>query len=151
VIVEIISPSDAMSLEHEDREVLIAAGLLLGRGQLALERWPRTDKEGHDVLPLLLFGGGEKYIEIANRTLKARPLDVAECLEGLVYGQPGMRQPVLDAVAGQPDRAAQLRYLDEHNDRMRTSLRDYAVHARGLATSIRERERDEKERAATSG
>lgn len=132
-IYEIINPSDPVTLEAEDVAVAQAAVLLLGRGQMGL-----TDEDGEEVLPLLLFGGYEKWAKDnkfdLTATLDKRATEVADCLESAVCADLSDRKAVLAAVGGHGKEA-----LRRYNDEKRSSLNDICGVAFSLAKAIREK------------
>lgn len=137
MLYEIINPSDAMTIEADDPKVAQAAILLLGEGKIGL-----TSETGEDVLPLLFFGGGDKWIEENFREpklgefIKQNREAIAKCLESVVYGSLSNRKAIMAAVSVVgPEKLREA--LAKYNDEKRTSLNDFSAYAHELADRLR--------------
>lgn len=139
-IVELINPSDAITFEMDDAmDNLAIAGvaiILLGQGAYGLE-----DMEGKTVVPLMLFGGVEKWLEargIASMKffVETNAEKIAAFLETICYGSAEEREAV-EVACGRmtPEKA------EEHrawwNDKKRSSLNDIGKNALALANALR--------------
>lgn len=142
LVFEVITPSDAMTLEAPDVRVAQVATLFLGEGKLGLR-----DAAGESVLPFFFFGGGfEGWVATEfpagiDAFLDERAEEVAACLESITYGTRSDRAAVAAMVGPDATREELVAALARWNEAKRTSLNDFASYGRELAARLRARGR----------
>ena len=130
---EVINPSDAVFLEHNDDLEAAMAAMILGEGKYGLE-----DADGKTVLPICLFPGqATEWMEghgiDLGAYLNANSAVLASCLESAIYGPLPKDEPVLLALRANPEALA------EHNDKGRSSMNDIVHRAQSLAHAFRQK------------
>lgn len=144
MIYEVSNPSDRVTIEADDDKVAIAAVLLIGEGQMGLDR-----EDGQDTFPVLLlashqqvedtliakgFADGVKgYSEFVGKNLEA----VAACLASAAVCSISERKGVLKVIEGSGRDPAVA--LAEWNETQRTSLNDICGVAHSYAKALREK------------
>ncbi len=136
-IVELINPSDPVTFEMQDVKVAGVAVLLLGRGAYGLKT-----ADGNDVVPLMLFDGGERWLKkqrIADldKYLRNRGKNVAAFLDTCAYGSIADREG-FDAAIKRMTKEKAAEHRAWWNDKHRGSLNDIGNAAAGLAVRLRE-------------
>lgn len=139
MVYEIINPSDAYTMKHDDPAAAAVAGLFLGNGAYGLE-----DADGNRALPLFLLGGDpeawlqETHGVTIEQVMAERPLAVAEALESVLIGGFDARREVESATEKMtPEDAA--KWLAERHDARRTSMNNIGRRARSIAASLRQK------------
>ena len=133
MIFEIVNPSDKYTIEAEKWDVACAAGLIIGRGQMALE-----EIGGDHELPLFIFGGLEEWIEAEfDATLEEfmktpDKLEIAACLNSVIIGN---RDAYLLGLGDKTDEEAK-DFWNEWQDLHRSSMNDIGSYARNYAAKL---------------
>jgi hypothetical protein len=138
MILEIINPSDKVTLETDDPVVAGVCTLLLARGQYGLE-----NENGETVLPILIFGGAEDWlkqnkIDDLDKYIDTHMPEMIKVLESVLYGGFDTRELFNKAISSMTPKEA-LKYRKEWNEKKRSSMTNigkvylaYADKLRGL-------------------
>jgi hypothetical protein len=138
MIYEIINPSDACTIEHDEPVIASLACLLLGHGMYALK-----GQDGSRPIGMIGFGGQDAlYAWLTenglrldlNAELAARREGIATALESIAYGNITDRSAVMAVVGIAGDRCAA---LVKWNDAQRSSLNDMSSRAHEIAKQLR--------------
>jgi hypothetical protein len=136
MIYEIINPSDPYTIEADDSMIAAVAVLLLGSGQLALE-----DETGNDVLPLLLFGGVDKWITEnvgdINVYIDQHHTAIAVALDTILIGSAKDRAFYHEAERLIDDPMKKRELWESWHDKRRSSLNDIGAAAHRLVGVLR--------------
>ncbi len=138
MIYEIINPSDACTIEHDDPIVASLACLLLGHGMYGLE-----GQDGSSPIGMIGFGGQDAlFVWLTEKGLSldldveitARREGIAAALESIAYGQITDRAAIMAVVGTVGDQQAA---LARWNDAQRSSLNDMSSRAHEIAKGLR--------------
>jgi len=142
MLLEIINPSDKVTLEADEPMVACVCTLLLSRGQFGL-----ANEKGETILPLLLFGGGKEWlkenqIEDLDDYIDNHMPEMIKVLESVLYGGFDTRELFTKAIANMTPEQA-MEYRKEWNEKKRSSMTNignaylsYAEKLRKLQSSI---------------
>jgi hypothetical protein len=133
MILEIVNPSDACTIEGDDPAVLAAAALILGAGQYGLS--------GDFTMPPFLLGDpmawfAEQFGEDFVAFLDAHEAAVAAALDTVTYGTAADRAELVAALAIMPA-GARAGYKTAWMDRRRSSVNNIAARAAAMAEILR--------------
>jgi len=136
MILEIINPSDAITLETDDP---IAAGvgiMLISRGAYGLKK-----EDGEIVFPLFIFGGAEDWLKKngvpdLDKYIYSNNIKMADALDSVIYGGFSTRELVKSAMSKMKSEDAAA-YLAEWNDRKRSSLNNIGKVCFAYAKKLR--------------
>lgn len=144
MIYEVSNPSDRVTIEADDDKVAIAAVLLVGQGQMGLDR-----EDGQDTFPVLLLASEKQVndvltekgfadgVEGYKRFLEQNMEPVAACLASAAVCSIKERKGVLKVIAGSGRDPAEA--LAEWNETQRTSLNDICGVAHSYAQALRKK------------
>ena len=145
-IYEIINPSDPYTLEAEDFKDAAVAILMISP-ELGLEMVPRCAEEANQdapSLPILAFGGMEKWIEDhicpmkdVKKFIDDRREAIAKVLESVLIGKPRERRIFEDAMEAIDDPKKREAFKAKWHDGKRSSLNDIGGAAWDLAKYLR--------------
>lgn len=135
-VYEILNPSDDVTIKAYD---VVTAGvfvLLLSHGKYGL-----NDLEGNEAVPMLMFGGHERWLEERgisdlDEWVKAHVLEVATVAESYAYTKARERE-VYDFTMNALPSEAQAEWRAKWNDARRTSLNDIGAECERLARAFR--------------
>lgn len=129
MIYELINPSDPVTFETEDIDVVRAVGLLLGSGQCPVE-----DEHGEEVLPLFIFGGYDKWAAAQGFDLatvrKDKLMAVVDCLRTAMVAERRERAAIMAAVG------TDVEALARYNEERRSSMNDICGRAFAIADKL---------------
>ena len=128
MIYDLSNPSDAVTFVGDDSTLAGVAALILGHGAYGL-----TDEQGATVLPVMLFGGVEKWLEEQRigdlgDYLNANRTRMADFLDSVRYCDVSERKRYGDAVQFDDDR--------------RTSMNNIGANCKKLAERLRQLEQE---------
>ena len=141
MILEIMNPSDACTIESDDIVVAGLAIALISNGQYALD-----NEKGETVVPIFFLGGFKDWLKEHNvsdvdKYIDEKHTKMADVLASIVYGGFTDRQLFNLATKDMPPDKL-LEYRKEWNDKKRSSLNDistvclrYADKLRGLVNA----------------
>lgn len=131
---DVINPSDAMTMHAPDILTAGAAVLLLGGGKIGAR-----NIEGGDGTPVL-FGWEDWYkergVEDVSDWIGDHLAEVADALESVMLGSPNDRTDLDEALRLMPKEAREA-YIQDRNDRRRSSCSDWETYAHDLAGQLR--------------
>ena len=136
MILEIINPSDAVTIEADD---IVAAGLctiLICSGKCGLE-----NENGESVMPIFLFGGAndwlkEKGVTDIDTYISANYSKMVDVCDSLVYGSISQRGLFKTAISHmKPEEIPAFKAA--WNDIKRSSLNDFGKAFYAYATKLR--------------
>jgi hypothetical protein len=144
VILEILNPSDAVTIEADD---IVAAGIavmIVGDGWYGLE-----NEEGEQVVPITALGGSESWLKDngipdIKSYIKENRLKMAEILESVLYGHARDRALFNAAVEKMSNEDARL-YREQWDDKKRSSLNHIGAACLHYAKALREMAGDKVE------
>ena len=121
MLLEIINPSDKVTLEADDPIVASVCCLLLARGQHGLE-----NEEGETILPLMIFGGLEEWlkkngIDDLDDYIDNHMPEMIKVLESVLYGGFDTRELFNKAIEIMNNEEA-MKYRKEWNEKKRSSM-----------------------------
>lgn len=141
MVYTIINPSDAYTLESNDRVAACLAALLLGHGKYAL------DSNGDNFhFPLFLFSSEddirewfrkELAVEDCFAEIEKRLVPIAEALESVLLCDTNQRADFFEALSLIDDPKKREQWRESWHDRRRSSMNDIGRRAWRIAENLR--------------
>lgn len=147
MIVDITNPHDSVTIEAETPADAGAALVLLGAGA-----YGGTGEDGEEIVPIMLFASKDSinrwFKTACGQTvadhIRSHLAQIAAVLRSVVYGGPGNRRTVVEAMGHmEPDQAAE--FLRRHNDRHRSSLTNLEAKGNVWADKLDKMDEEGKE------
>lgn len=135
---EIINPSDKCFFEAPDLKTAFIVTTLLGGGQYAA----KPESEDADEVPLFLFGGAQEWWderfpgEDVSMSAKDNAGTVIPALRSVCYGDLRERKLYDSALKAIDDPEKRDAFIEEWNDRHRSSLNNIMGRAHAVANSL---------------
>ena len=150
MILEILNPSDAVTIETDNIVPAGIAIMIVGDGWYGLE-----NEEGEQVVPITVLGSSEAWlkehgVDNIEEYIKENRLKMAEILESVLYGHAEDRALFNAAIEKMSKEDAQL-YREQWNDKKRSSLNDIGAACLHYAKAFREMAGDEVELEPSPG
>jgi len=139
MIYEIINPSDKATFIAPNLMIAGLVTLILGGGQYGAT--PENPDENANV-PLMLFGGTHEWWqghfpdEPMEGAVVRHAADVIACLRTVAYGGINDRKLFDSAMSAIDDTAKREAFIEEWNDRNRSSLNNIMGQAHEIASSL---------------
>lgn len=136
MILEIVNPSDAVTIEADDVTVAGVCTFLLSRGACGLK-----NEQGETVFPILMFGGFEDWLKENGITdldmwITNHKDEMIKVLESVVYGNIGSRKLFQSAIEKMTSENA-AKYREEWNDKKRSSMTNIGAAYLAYAKKLR--------------
>lgn len=137
---EIVNPSDPYTIECPFLDVAAMVSVLLGQGKYSF----RSLDSCEDV-PMFAFGGadewcqkkfGENLMEMSNRVMDTKLVEVADSLDSVLYGDREDRAEFLEATKDMDSMTREAHRMIEQN-RKRSSLNAIGERAYRMAAKLR--------------
>ncbi len=144
MLFEIINMSDSYTLKSDDVEAACMAVTYLGEGAYGLE-----EIDGDFKMPIFLFGGYEEFFKItfnhsfeeSNKLYTGEKVDVMiDALKSIVIGSRSDRDIFESATSKITDEAERKKFIDEWNDKKRSSMNDIGGYAQKLVKRFEKKE-----------